>query len=205
MIYQLKVTLNDVKPAIWRQLRVPDQMTLRELHSVLQVAMGWENAHMHQFTVGGQTYGEPDPMVSDTKADSKATLGSVVDKGEGFVYTYDFGDSWEHEVVVEDVHDDDGGPLLQCIDGKRACPPEDCGGPWGYGDLLSILENPKHKEHEERREWLGGEYDPDRFDKDQVNVRLAKMGDGLREKLRLRALKEAGRKRSRPSRSQERR
>jgi hypothetical protein len=196
VILQLRVTLIDIEPAIWRQVRVPDQMTLRELHSVLQVAVGWEDAHMHQFTVGDETYGEPDPMFGSVRSETRTVLGSVVGKGDAFAYVYDMGDSWEHEILVESVLDDDGGPLPLCVDGRRACPPEDCGGPWGYGELLEILKNPKHDEYPERLAWLGGGYDPEAFHLDQVNARLVQLGSGLRDKMRLRSLKQASRQKS---------
>jgi hypothetical protein len=151
---------------------------------------------MHQFTVGDDIYGEPDPMSGGGRSDSKAALGSVVGKDDAFVYLYDMGDSWEHEILVEDVLDDDGGPLPLCVDGKRACPPEDCGGPWGYRELLDILKNPKHDEYAERLDWLGGQHDPEGFDLGQVNAMLARLGSGLRDKMRLRALKQASRRRS---------
>lgn len=196
MIYWLKVTLAAIRPAIWRRIRVPGGVSLRELHGVIQVAMGWGDEHMHSFTIGGATYGRPDPMPGRTKNDAKTPVAAVVAEGDRFVYTYDFGDSWEHEIVVEDVVEDDGGPLPTCVAGERACPPEDCGGAWGYGKLLEAVRDPKQPGRQERLAWLGGGFDPEEFDIEEVNRRLARLGDGLRERLRLRALKEAARKRS---------
>jgi hypothetical protein len=174
-IYQLKVTLKDSKPPIWRRVLVPGDTTLAKLHRILQVAMGWEDSHLHQFIVGGVYYGEPDPGFGDAmKSERKVKLNQIApNEKDRFTYEYDFGDSWEHQIVVErilppvpDVR------LPACITGKRACPPEDCGGVWGYGSLLETIADPKHPEREEMIEWLGGEFDPEAFDLKAINERL---------------------------------
>lgn len=179
-IYQLKVTLRGSKPPIWRRLQVPATTTLADLHPILQVAMGWHNAHLHQFIVDGAYYSAvnlDDPFM-ETHDAGKAILRQIAPReGSKFVYEYDFGDSWEHVILVEkivppepDVH------YPRCLTGKRAGPPEDCGGIWGYSDLLEILAQPDHPEREEWLDWLGEEFDPAAFDVDQVNQTLQRLG-----------------------------
>jgi len=173
-IYQIKVTLDDSKPPIWRRILVPSDIALAKLHRILQVVMGWSDYHLHQFIVGGAYIGEPHPDYDDyldMHDERDVTLRQIV-SGEKFKfrYEYDFGDSWLHQVLVEKVLPPQPGqqyPL--CIKGKRACPPEDVGGVWGYGDFLEAIQNPDHPEHEEYLEWVGGEFDPEEFDLDGVN------------------------------------
>jgi hypothetical protein len=175
-IYQLKITLSDVKPAIWRRVLVPCDLTLAQLHKVLQVAMGWEDYHLHEFHIGGVTIGAPDPDAPRTQINEKKVrlfdvLGKVGVKG---VYTYDFGDGWEHNVVVEKILSPEPGVAYPvCVTGKRRGPPEDSGGPFGYENLLEVLGDPKHEEHKTMREWIGGDFDPEAFSVDDVNRRLA--------------------------------
>jgi hypothetical protein len=167
--YQLKVTLRDIDPPVWRRLRVPD-CTLDELHGYIQTAMGWTNSHLHHFRVGEQFYGDPELMQENFAdleyKDSTATrLSTIVPAGRRkfrFGYEYDFGDSWWHEILVEKV--EAGEAKAECLAGERACPPEDCGGPWGYADFLDALADPDHERHEELEEWLGGPFDPEAFD-----------------------------------------
>jgi hypothetical protein len=146
-------------------------MTLDQLHAVLQAAFAWENCHMHEFQVGSRRFGRPDAEdgwdePSGTQSERSAMLGRVMRrKGAKLLYLYDFGDSWEHEIVVEDIAPaDPGARYPRCLDGRRSAPPEDCGGAWGYAELLQVLGDPTHEEHAERREWLGREFDPERFD-----------------------------------------
>lgn len=180
-IYQLKVTLSDSKPPIWRRVLVRGDTTLAELHRVLQVAMGWWDAHLHQFIVGGTYFGEPHPDYSgyvDMNDERKVTLNDIV-SGEGFkfAYEYDFGDSWEHVLLVEKVLSPEPGQHYPtCIKGRRACPPEDVGGTWGYVVFLQAIQNPDHPEHEGYLEWIGGEFDPKAFNLDEVNAALQELG-----------------------------
>ena len=179
-IYQLKVTLLDTKPPIWRRLLVPAGLTLEALHDVLQVAMGWTDSHLHEFRVGKKRFGVPDPEdelmdlppVGDERT---AYLFTVIGKaGAKARYTYDFGDNWEHAIVVEKVLPPDPGATYPiCVGGKLRCPPEDCGSIPGYYNLLEIIRDPTHEEHEEMMDWLGGKYDPDAFSVDDVNQGLA--------------------------------
>ena len=148
-IYQLKITLLDSRPPIWRRFQVPSDMNLAKLHQVIQYVMGWDDSHMHQFKVGktyyGTTYPDDFDGMPETKDESKARLQELVSRPKAkFVYEYDFGDSWEHEVVLEKILPPESGvhyPL--CTEGKRACPPEDCGGVGGYDSLLRSHPRPK--------------------------------------------------------------
>ena len=183
-LYQLKVELAYAKPPIWRRVLVRGDMTLALLHAVIQVAMGWTNSHLHQFKVGNVTYADPrldDDMgfgMPDSGNENKALLMEVAPKAKArFVYEYDFGDSWEHRITVEKILDADtaSSGFATCLDGKRACPPEDCGGMGGYENLLEIIRDPAHEDHDAMLEWIGGEFDPEAFDLDQVNTYLAKL------------------------------
>ena len=173
-IYQIKVTLNDSKPPIWRRILVPINITLGELHHILQAVMGWEDYHLHQFIVGGTYYGVLHPDYDDyleMRDESQVRLNQII-AGEGFKfrYEYDFGDGWLHNLLMEKILPPEPGqqyPL--CIKGKRACPPEDVGGIWGYYGFLEAIRDPGHPEHEEYLEWVGGEFDPEAFDLDVVN------------------------------------
>lgn len=175
-MFQLKVTLLDTKPPIWRRVLVDGASTLDHLHEVIQAAFGWWNYHLHEFEVGRTRYGVPDPDEDwgEPPQDERRTrLDAIASEGSSFRYTYDFGDGWEHKVTVEQVLPVSSAPTLPaCIDGRRACPPEDCGGTWGYRELLEILADPTHPEHEERREWIGRPLDPEAFDPSQFEENL---------------------------------
>ncbi len=167
-IFQLKITLLDTKPPIWRRVLVDGTATLDHLHEVIQAAFGWWNYHLHEFEVGRDRYGIPDPdedWREPPRDERRTRLDAIAGEGSSFRYTYDFGDGWDHRVAVEKVLPrTPGTPIPACIDGRRACPPEDCGGTWGYRELLKILADPTHPEHGERREWLGRAFDPETFD-----------------------------------------
>jgi hypothetical protein len=173
-IYQLKVTLNDSKPPIWRRILVADTTTLLQLHDILQIVMGWADYHLHMFTISGQIYGDPEgDEFGDmgTKNESRFKLNQLVGReGFKFRYEYDFGDSWLHDLLVEKILPAENGaryPL--CVAGKNACPPEDVGGIGGYANFLEAMTNPRHPEHREYKEWIGGNFDSGRFDLDEVN------------------------------------
>jgi hypothetical protein len=173
--YQLRVTLLRIDPPIWRQLHVPPTITLRSLHRAIQESMGWEGEHLHEFAAGNKHYGIPMPgdpyKVHD---ETEARLYRVLTKpGQRMMYEYDFGDGWKHEVLLEAVHRSREAPEFPvCIAGERACPPEDCGGPWGYEDLLELWRDAENPEDEERLEWLGEDFDPEAFDLAAVNEAL---------------------------------
>lgn len=170
----LKVTLRNTKPPIWRRILVPSSMKLGDLHVALQVVMGWHDSHLHAFDVGGQQYGDPD-MTDDVTSENRQTLNGLVKSGvTRFTYTYDFGDNWEHNILIEKAAPANTAKALPaCIGGARNCPPEDCGGTWGYGDLLDILANPAHPQYEEQREWLGDDFDPEAFSVAEADAALA--------------------------------
>ena len=177
--YLLKVTLKGVPDTIWRRFVVPSDMNLDELHDVLQTVMGWRHCHLHAFTVGKQRYNPAMAMMEDDFPDDlpeeKYTLADIArKKGVKIRYEYDFGDSWEHEIVVEntDYSNPDWPYPVYCIEGVRACPPEDCGGVYGYMDFCEAMADKNHPEHRELKEWFGGKYDPDRFDLAKVNQAL---------------------------------
>ena len=183
-IYHLKVTLIGTKPPVWRRLQVPGNASLGWLHAALQLAMGWTNSHLHQFRVGDRTYSdlrhnftefEGDPEILDAY---KAALQQVAPREEDvLIYEYDFGDSWHHEITVEKILSPDptAAKMARCLDGARRCPPEDCGGTWGYEKLIKIMRNPKDKEHRSMKEWLGGSLAPEAFEIEKVNTGLRKL------------------------------
>lgn len=178
-ILQIKVTLKDIRPVVWRRIEVVASGTFWDLHVAIQDAMGWTDSHLHQFSIrdGQETIDEVgipddewfggDPVV---RAGWKVRLAEYFDHvGARALYDYDFGDGWSHEVRVEAVRA--RAPKTQyprCTGGARACPPEDCGGVGGYARLLDIMADPKHEEQESMLEWLGGPIDPNEFDASEV-------------------------------------
>jgi hypothetical protein len=174
-IYQLKITLKDSQPPIWRRVEVPDTVTLAQLHQIIQAAMGWYDSHLHQFTIGRVRYGVPDPDdFEEVRDERRARLNQILTAPkQKLVYEYDFGDGWEHIVLLEKViSPEQGTNYPRCTAGKRACPPEDCGGVWGYESLLEAIRDPEHPEHTEMLEWAGEEFDPELFDLPMVNKML---------------------------------
>ncbi len=174
-IYQLKVTLQETKPPIWRRIQVYAHMTLPRLHDVLQVTMGWSDAHLHRFIVGDIEYGMPDPEFDDDiRSEQRVKLAQLVTSEKAwFGYEYDFGDSWTHKIVLEKILPP--APAVhypQCVAGRRACPPEDVGGVWGYADFLDAIHDDAHPEHDDMLEWCGGAFDPDVFSLEAVNQAL---------------------------------
>ncbi len=181
-IYQIKVSLKHSKPPIWRRIEVRGDTRLDELHHILQTTMGWWDAHLHQYIVGRTFYGQlhPDYGMMDMLDESKYSLNQIAPGIKSkFVYEYDFGDSWEHDIVVEKIlAPEKGVHYPRCIKGKRACPPEDIGGVWGYANFVEIIKNPKHPQHDDMLEWVGGDFDPEVFDMAEINESLR----GLLEK-----------------------
>jgi hypothetical protein len=180
VIYQINVTLLGASPSIWRRLLVPANLSLADLHDVLQLAMEWQDCHLHDFRIGPTRFGKPDrdekllemPRTGD---ESTARLSRVLGRvGAKAVYTYDFGDGWEHSIVVEKVLPPDAEHAYPtCVDGKRHGPPEDCGGVPGFCNLLEALGDPEHDQYDEMRDWLGDDFDPEAFSVDEINRRLA--------------------------------
>jgi hypothetical protein len=174
-IYQLKVTLRGSKPPIWRRLLVPGSCTLAELHGILQVSMGWYDSHLHLFTIGETDYSTPFPEDWPPVKDERRYRLKQVAPSEKmkFLYVYDFGDGWEHEILVEKILPrEHGGKYPLCIKGKLACPPDDVGGIGGYYFFLEAMSDPNHPEHDHYLEWWGTEFDPEEFSIEDVNLDL---------------------------------
>jgi len=214
-VYQVRITLNGTKPPIWRRVAVRSDITLGELHEVIQIVMGWLDGHLHQFILRDKSLrppaveivrhfaleGELDdvfaarlrgervfvprgPEFEDLEMEGEdedgVTLGEVCPQVKSkLLYEYDFGDGWEHTIEVQKItKPQEGLEYPICLAGKRACPPEDCGGVWGYYEMLEALADPKHERHEELLEWLGGGFDPEAFDRGEVNAMLARWRRG---------------------------
>jgi len=173
-IYQLKITLKDIRPPIWRRFLVEANIKLDAFHDILQIVMGWRNCHMHAFVSGTIIYSDIDPEfgLDDAEDESKVKLSSLLKReGDKLRYEYDFGDGWEHTVVVEKILPFTlEQPLPFCLKGKRACPPEDCGGAWGYQNLLEIIKDTKHEEYDDWIEWLPPDFNAEAFSISAINT-----------------------------------
>jgi len=170
-LYQFKITLLESPAPIWRRIQVRDS-TLDKFHERIQTAMGWTNSHLHQFKINGECYGDPDLLNDGFEdfecIDSTVTkISEVVPKAGKrfqFLYEYDFGDSWRHEVLFEGcLKAQKGSRYPLCVEGERKCPPEDVGGVSGYSPFLEAIANPNHEQHDELVEWAGA-FDPEEFD-----------------------------------------
>ncbi|MGN9776947.1 plasmid pRiA4b ORF-3 family protein [Micromonospora sp. H33] len=176
-IYQVKVSLRGARPPIWRRLEVPADVSLTRLHELIQIAFGWNDSHLHVFETPYGSFGRLDAELGH-RAASRVTLEQVAPAvGDKLRYTYDFGDNWEHDILVEKVLDRDASVAYpRCVGGRRAAPPDDCGGVWGYADLVEILGDPTHPEHQDRLDWLDldepTDFDPARFDAKAVTAAL---------------------------------
>ncbi len=178
-VFQIKVTLMGIAPLIWRRIQTQD-CTLAELHDLLQVTMGWEFEHLYRFVIGGVEYSESEMADEEDLRDACNTNLSEIlpaqKRRPRFHYEYDLGDQWMHQLVVEErFPPEDGVKYPTCVAGQRACPPEDSGGSWGYPDFLEAISDPDHRDHQEMLEWIGGEFDPERFDLESVNKELQRM------------------------------
>ncbi len=178
-IVQIKVKLRGVsKPPVWRRLLVPADSGLDRLHEAIVAAFGWQGYHLHIFTSGRDEFGVPDPELGLID-ERQVSLGQLIGgAGDRLIYTYDLGDNWEHEVVVEGLLDRDPEVLYPALlAAKGACPPEDCGGPWGYAELKEILADPTHDQHQEMLNWLvlddASEFDPEGLDTEEIEGELA--------------------------------
>jgi len=206
-IHELKITLRRSKPPIWRRIAVPSDIKLSDLHVVIQIVMGWTNSHLHQFVIRNprprptpqdllspdipariemmmasrdRCWSDPRMELEEAEDEAKARLCELAPAVKSKLnYEYDFGDGWEHQIEVVKI-----GPPAQgtdypvCLKGKLACPPEDCGGIWGYYAMLEALKDPKHEDHENISDWIGGSFDPERFDLDEVNAELSELSSG---------------------------
>lgn len=202
-VHELKITLKGSKPAIWRRIAVANDIRLSKLHEVIQIVMGWDNEHLHQFTIPNARpkptreylasldfqkryemlamhrdpcWSDPRMEIEGAEDERKVPLRELAPAvGSEFIYEYDFGDGWEHQIEVVKIGPPaEGVKYPVCLAGKLACPPEDCGGIWGYYDMLEILKDPKHERFEELSEWIDGEFDAEYFNLEQVNAKLAK-------------------------------
>ncbi|MCF7708665.1 MAG: plasmid pRiA4b ORF-3 family protein [Verrucomicrobia bacterium] len=184
LIYQFKITLTAITPLIWRRIQVPAMYSFWELHVAIQDAMGWLDCHLHTFRIPEEhenrfiEIGSPSDVFDDETIipEHKTPLAQyVTDPGQVIKYEYDFGDGWLHEVLLEEaLPKTKGARFPKCIDGERACPPEDCGGPPGYYELLETLQNPEHEEYEDSVDWLKNHlknyhpFNPDEFSPSKV-------------------------------------
>jgi len=181
-VYQIIITLAASKPPIWRRFQIDPNETLYKLHQSIQVIMGWTNSHMHLFRQGRNTFGKPDKAAErdfgfETLDEKKFKISQVLDKPKSkLIYEYDMGDSWEHILVFEKwlpINEKQHYPF--CLDGAMACPPEDCGGIPGFYNLLEIIENPNHEEHDDMVDWLGDKFDPEVFEVGEINKLLKRV------------------------------
>lgn len=173
-IYQIKIVLKQSKPAIWRRILVKSDVLLADFHDIIQTVMGWSNSHLHQFEKNGEYYA-PKEMELEMSIDyRKVRLNTLLfQEKDKVLYEYDFGDGWRHEIVLEKILPfSESAKLPSCTGGKRNCPPEDCGGIWGYAELLEVIANPKHPDYQEMMEWVGDEFDPEYFELEEINEML---------------------------------
>ena len=206
-VHELKIILHRSKPPIWRRIAVPSDIKLSDLHVVIQIVMGWTNSHLHQFVIRNpkprptpqellsldipariermmmsrdRCWSDPRMELEEAEDETKTRLSELASAVKSkFIYEYDFGDGWDHQIEVVKI-----GPPAEgidypvCLKGKLACPPEDCGGIWGYYAMLEALKDPKHERHEDFTDWIGDSFDPERFDLDEINAELAKLRSG---------------------------
>lgn len=176
-VHVLRIELLHVEPTVWRRFVLRSEAKLRLFNRMLETVMGWEGYHLHMFEVAGLRFGQPDEFGSDIIDERHLTLEQLLPRvGSQLQWSYDFGDGWEHVVVVEAIEapsPDVRYPM--CTGGERACPPEDCGGVWGYEELRAALADPAHAEHEHLRDWAGADFDPDTFDQMAVTARLRRV------------------------------
>jgi hypothetical protein len=205
-VYELKITLQNSKPPIWRRVAVPSSISLSGLHEVIQIVMSWSNSHMHQFVIrnyrpkptkeemrglvwSGQLdklamcmrrdrcLSDPQFEIEEAEDESRVMLCELAPKLKSkLIYEYDFGDSWKHLIEVVKISPPvEGLKYPLCIAGKHACPPEDCGGIWGYYEMLEAVKNPRHERHKEFADWLSPEFDPEEFDLEEINANLSNL------------------------------
>jgi len=179
-IYLIRIKLNNITPQITREIVIDSSVLLSNFHKIIQTVMGWTNSHLHQFRVGNLIYSQPDDeslmeCIDYTDVELQTILNS---DNKEIIYDYDFGDDWEHIITLKKTMEEIPKQLPICISGKRNCPPEDCGGPYGYMTLLRILKNPKHKQYKEMKQWIGKKFDSEYFDIEIINKLLKKKDYG---------------------------
>ena len=182
-VLQLKITIKDSKPPIWRRLLVPEKMNFNQLHFIIQLAFNWTNSHLHEFNLEGyEISGIQDDMEEEESIDSEVVeLGACLQKGTKFDYVYDFGDDWKHRVIVEKIIDKEPNITYPCcIAGKRSGAIEDSGGIYGYQNMMEVLKDSSNEEYEAVFEWIGGVYDAVFFDREELNKKLADLDNQRR-------------------------
>jgi thioredoxin-like negative regulator of GroEL len=173
---QIMISLDGINPLIWRRLMISNSITFYELHKIIQTVMGWTDTHLHEFFVNGINIGQQDEDCPRNTRDEKLiTLNDIIGNTKKIEYIYDFGDCWEHTIRLEKILDDYAGKVPFFIEGKRACPPEDCGGVIGYEEVLKLIKNPTHKQNDNLTQWAGYSFDPEKFDIKNINKKLAKI------------------------------
>jgi len=182
-MYLLKIVLLDIEPDIWRRFMVPGSITMDRLHDVIQIVMGWTDSHLHEFTISKKRYTEYPEEEEHGLECGRYRLGDLIKQnGRKFNYLYDFGDSWLHKVTLEDSRYSNSKLRfpIACLEGARACPPEDVGSIPGYYEFCKILKDPDHPEHESYKTWVSGfyghngEFDSEAFDIERVTYELYK-------------------------------
>lgn len=179
-VYQIEISLKGIEPKIWRLILVYSDTSLVNFHRIIQTTMGWTNSHLHLFSDGIYVYSPKEFEVEDALNSRRVKLDKILHRGNTRIqYEYDFGDGWDHDIILEKIRPaDDLIKVPICIQGNRNCPPEDCGGTWGYDEMLDVLKQPDHKDYDSYIEWLGGEFDPEYFNRDEINVLLSKRNYG---------------------------
>jgi Plasmid pRiA4b ORF-3-like protein len=174
-VFQFKVTLLEIEPPIWRRVLIPRNFTLAQVHRIIQIAFGWTDSHLHEFITGKRgRYSAPEFEFDESGNEAKTCLGQLnLSTRSRLFYEYDFGDGWQHELRIEKTLSAEKGTRYpKILAGERCGPPDDCGGPWGYHDLLEAIRDPKHPEHEEKLEWAGSDFDSEYFSVDEANEAL---------------------------------
>ncbi|MBF6560332.1 MAG: plasmid pRiA4b ORF-3 family protein [Candidatus Binataceae bacterium] len=180
-VLQFRLVLEGVEPAVWRRIQVPIDFTLARLHRVVQAVMGWQDYHLHQFTICGRAYGVPDPEDEHNVIEEGAVrlCDLQLSPGDRLEYLYDFGDDWQHVCELEKVLQGDANDLSpRCLGGDCSTPPEDVGGAPGYEEFLQALADPSHEEHAHMKSWVGRPFDPRSFSVEEANQRLRKIFRG---------------------------
>jgi Plasmid pRiA4b ORF-3-like protein len=181
-IATLRIEVKCIEPLIWRRVAVRSSMNLMALHKVIQAAMGWRDYHLWEFVIDERKYGMPDPDRPHVKNGATTQLAAVLVSGiTEFGYVYDFGDNWEHRIVIEQTADAETGTKYpRFLGGERRCPPEDCGGPPGYFDFIENIARKQSNKAKEALNWYGGPYNPDDINEEQINITLGRIANGYR-------------------------
>jgi len=179
-ILKLRITIPDIEPEIWREILIKNDITFKKLHEIIQLSFGWTNSHLYNFDVNGILFSIPDKEFKNNDLDAKNKITEfLIEEGQRALYTYDFGDYWEHEIeIVDMLKKEKGIRYPKCLDGRRNGPPEDCGGIPGYEDVIDALTSKDKSEYEDLLEWLG-DYDPEKFDIDKINNAILNPGKYL--------------------------